>query len=211
MLRQSNLKLVTLIVLYSIITFSPQANGDLTATTIKCSSILSVLSGKQKPILYRVSLDISPSEILTEPLAMVKSKGFVENLKSVARNKKVAAFLLKNLEGQNVESRELNQNSLASLLKENSKYTFILTNDGLHFIELSNSPAGFFLTKHNVLSQLDPVRFAGEFWLDNVGRLHISNSSGSYQPPKELLPKIEEVFRRNFDLNVVLDPHGEKP
>lgn len=62
-----------------------------------------------------------------------------------------------------------------------------------------------------MLSQLEPVKFAGEFWLAKDGTLHISNSSGSYQPKKELLPQIEEIFRRSFDVKVILEPHGEKP
>lgn len=143
MLKTSIFKFIT-VFCYLSLSLTPQVRGDLHSTTLKCHSILSFLSGKEKPILYRIRLDTSPSEILKESLPMVESRGVVENLKSIVRNKRVASVLLKALKSQTVENRNLDKGSLTELLKENVKYTFILTGEGLEFIKVNNSPAGFF-------------------------------------------------------------------
>jgi hypothetical protein len=182
---------------------------DLTSSTVKCPSLLALVLGKERPVLYRMKLDLPPKQLIQDLIPVVPGRGVTDKIKSVARNKMVASYLLNGLEGRTLENRTVDKSSLSGILKENAKYSFVLSEDGLDFVQTSQTPAGFFMTKHNVLSQLEPVIFAGEFWIDKNETLHVSNSSGTYQPKKELLPKIQEIFRRNFDLKIKLEAHGE--
>lgn len=187
----------------------PALAHNLESSSVRCRSVLRLLLGREKTTLYRIKLDVPPTHIFSDSIPMVKSQGFVENLKSVARNKPVASFLLKELKGNPIENKTIDRASFGKILEENIPYAFIMTEEGIDLIKISHTPVGFFMTKHNVLSQLDPVLFAGELWVDKAGVLHVSNSSGSYQPKKELLPKIEDIFRKNFDMKIILESHGE--
>jgi len=57
------------------------------------------------------------------------------------------------------------------------------------------------LSKHLLLANLHPdVRYAGEFWVDDAGVIHVSNNSGTYTPNGKYITNgnLEKVLRQIF-------------
>lgn len=87
--------------------------------------------------------------------------------------------------------------------KEPVRYTYIINNDYFRFSETSADFFADFCSKHAVhANAARKVRYCGEFHIRHTAEgkmiLVIDNNSGTYSPNVELLPKIEELFKRNF-------------
>uniref|UniRef100_M4C0E0 C2 domain-containing protein n=1 Tax=Hyaloperonospora arabidopsidis (strain Emoy2) TaxID=559515 RepID=M4C0E0_HYAAE len=82
-------------------------------------------------------------------------------------------------------------------------FTYVIVETGFFFCETG---APFFkdmLSKHMLLSRTQfHVRYAGEFFVTEKHSggytLHIDNNSGTYAPPENLLPQVEELLKSNF-------------
>ncbi len=100
----------------------------------------------------------------------------------------------------------VNEKNLFDMLRTDSvehpnRYNFVLTGDRLIIMKISIKMkyVDWILSKHVLMADYSKdVRFAGEFWKGEDGKLHFSPNSGTYQPKNELLPQMAEILKRAF-------------
>ncbi|KAG0239411.1 hypothetical protein BGW41_007675 [Actinomortierella wolfii] len=96
-------------------------------------------------------------------------------------------------------------------------FTYSIVPKGMYFSETGTAFFQDFMSKHAMhANRATEVMYSGEFRLyrdaqySNAWTLLIDNNSGTYAPRKEDLPKVKELFERNFpDLRVVVMDHED--
>ncbi|KAF9207194.1 hypothetical protein BGZ49_000990 [Haplosporangium sp. Z 27] len=96
-------------------------------------------------------------------------------------------------------------------------FTYSIIPKGIYFSETGTAFFQDFMSKHAMhANRATEVCFSGEFRLfkdeakQGKWTLLIDNNSGTYGPKKEDLPKVKEIFKRNFpDLEVVALDHED--
>eukprot|EP00012_Vannella_robusta_P006522 CAMPEP_0206194026 /NCGR_PEP_ID=MMETSP0166-20121206/6938_1 /ASSEMBLY_ACC=CAM_ASM_000260 /TAXON_ID=95228 /ORGANISM="Vannella robusta, Strain DIVA3 518/3/11/1/6" /LENGTH=247 /DNA_ID=CAMNT_0053610893 /DNA_START=719 /DNA_END=1462 /DNA_ORIENTATION=- len=108
-------------------------------------------------------------------------------------------------------------------------FTFVIVDDILYFAPTGDEFLKDMVSKHAVHSNCaEEVTYSGDFFFVDIEKLigHetnsenvneserltlvISNSSGTYKPDKELLPKVRELFQMNFPgLNIEVFDHSD--
>ncbi|UJR07460.1 hypothetical protein I4U23_011749 [Adineta vaga] len=89
---------------------------------------------------------------------------------------------------------------LNDLLCENNskiRYNFVIVGDTLIFARVPrhHHVTYHLLCKHISLAKRSTdVRFAGEFWRDEISRFRLNNNSGTYQPSTKLLKTTIQLF-----------------
>ena len=83
-----------------------------------------------------------------------------------------------------------------------SFYTFVIVDGLLRFSPTGDDHLKDIASKHTVHANCArSVTFSGEFHVEPDGNTYTAvfhNSSGTYRPDKEYLPKLEELLQRNF-------------
>ncbi|OWY96095.1 C2 domain-containing Hypothetical protein, partial [Phytophthora megakarya] len=82
-------------------------------------------------------------------------------------------------------------------------FTYAITSKGWYFSETGASFFKDMLSKHMLHSGAAfSVKYAGEFHIektdDDILKLVIDNNSGTYAPPQEQLPRLQELMENNF-------------
>lgn len=170
------------------------------STKTRRASLLTVAGGGEPPVLHSIELPVAPSTVLTERLPLLAEPGLKGRVKELTKNKPVAAGMWRSLHSKSLPARKIGRSELGELMEVTTLYTFILTDAGIEFLRSGENPGEAVFSKHMVLANSGPVRFAGEMWIDEFGTLHVSNASGSYKPTEEALEKAKRVFELNFEL-----------
>ncbi len=111
---------------------------------------------------------------------------------------------------------DLDGGQIRDALQTGVKYNYVICGDKIFIGSIfgKNPKWDNWLSKHVLIAGYDKdVRYAGEFWKDDVGTIHFSNNSGTYRPDAKFLPNVEAVLRKHVftDPKIVLESHDANP
>lgn len=125
----------------------------------------------------------------------------------------VIAFLRRHLVGREVGFSGWRLSDVYEMLRvddsdHRNRYNIVLEGGAVTVMKVASGGerptllrrlADWILTKHVLMSGYSAdVRFAGEFWKGEDGRIHVSGNSGTYRPTPEQLDKAVEYLRASF-------------
>lgn len=121
-------------------------------------------------------------------------------------SKPVVTLIREQLAGNYSVFSSMNEQRLYDMLRTDSaetpnRYNIVVTGDKIIIMKIAirMKYVDWILSKHVLISGYSKdVRFAGEIWKGEDGKLYMSNNSGTYQPSKDQLLKTVDYFKTQF-------------
>lgn len=122
---------------------------------------------------------------------------------AVFRNPHISRAVYNNVFEQTRFVSETPSENFASLLKDNTLYTYTIQDKKITFAQTRPGVLRDYVSKHTLLasdSKAGPIRMAGEMWKDEKGILHFDPGSRTYKPGAEDLKRAERFFKEHMGI-----------
>lgn len=133
---------------------------------------------------------------------------------AVFRNPSISRAVLNNVFEQTRFTSDVPSENFASLLKDNTLYTYTIQDKKITFAQTKPGVLRDFASKHALLSsdsKAGPLRMAGEMWKDEKGILHFDPGSGTFKPGAEDLKRAEKFFKEHMGIKDAVPHYFEAP